>query len=286
MKDFLGGKDPEAWFDEFESLSTFGTLLKAASDGDEEFFGGGRSEIYFLKSAIIMAACLTRTKGYVSKKMATEDIDNRKTATSILVRTYLKLGKKMFESDRGFDAKEAALFVSNEADIEMAEKAIAYGKALEGSSEFDNNIRVLAHSEELDGKYFGMACAMVGMYQRSVLKAIEAEEKLQQWVQEYMGIENAGPQNFILRVISQTTRPGEFGVSYIYNFKDEKGREATYFSSKDLQLINGSTYEIRASVKKHGFKHGSYKCTYLTRGKKIREVVSSISSQNTSSCSH
>ena len=61
-----------------------------------------------------------------------------------------------------------------------------------------------------------------------------------------------------------------YGISNVYNFKDEAGNEITWFSKVDLQKDIGDVFKLTATVKDHSEYNGR-KQTIITRAKLAKD---------------
>lgn len=61
-----------------------------------------------------------------------------------------------------------------------------------------------------------------------------------------------------------------YGISNVYNFKDEAGNEITWFSKVDLQKDAGDVFKLAATVKDHSEYNGK-KQTIITRARLVKD---------------
>jgi len=132
-------------------------------------------------------------------------------------------------------------------------------------ADFIHNMKVIANSRNIDVRRNGnMAAALFGMF---VKEELRDKNKSKKNPSEYIG--NVGEKvEFVAKLTMQRSFDTQYGTTTMYKFQTDEGNLATWFSSRDLDLITDSYYNIKATVKKQEIsKYSNQKETMITRAK-------------------
>lgn len=269
LVDFLGHKDPHAvaemcsWYSELEVV--------AGADDDFEGGRGGHQDLYRLTWYLEWVALAVRTHGWVSRAAARDAWYKIPTAASAWNLMGASDGQGMTESER---AKFVDDFVRafgykpfpSDDDIATANAAVEWALTLEDKSElndYEHNLLVLARTDIVNHRVDGIAALMVIAYQRATDRAREAA-RTDRTPSVHIGTVGKRSQ-FILKLNRiSTVGGGMYGPTYLHMFEDADGNRAKWFASSDSGMLEGGTYTVKATVKKHDVYEG--KCeTLLSR---------------------
>lgn len=247
LSDFLGGKDAQELARVAELLFSVNEICEGAeSDG---FFGGGRI-VPRVETRLFLAqaAAVIRVDGFMSRRRAMDG----EPVTADGVWSILNPSKKdLDDSDWRKYAFERKI---TEIDEKVAEEVLVWGESLSNKEDYNDflyNCNVVLRSSSVAGKNAGLATAAVASYLREKARLVEAETKRQKTANStHFGAE--GERVFfvatIMDVISTETM---WGSMKIVKLVTDEGNAVTWFGSGSYDLTIGSTYNCKATVKKH-----------------------------------
>lgn len=263
LKDFLGHGDAEylaqlaAWRSEFWDAAGDSGLDDELAD----YMGGGGRARHYIEVARFLphVARSVRERGWISRASA----DERNTLSTADDAAYT------YQPPKGIDpAKLEALPVPTDADREKAAAAVEWAKALAdeqiAGNSFLNNMRVIANEEGVEWKNAGMAAALIIAYDKAMdtIKA-SAQKVPSEWRGE------VGKRDTFKGLKLEAVIPleGVYGVTYIHKFRAQDGALFVWRSSGvSWEDENGKTFDVTATVKKHGEYKGE-KQTEIQRAK-------------------
>lgn len=267
LVDFLGHEDPHAVA---ESCGWFTEIAGCCGDDDDCLGGGGYgsnnvSLVYFL-SFISLAI---RTYGWVSRTRARDMMDVTATANEFWHLERLSHPRES-EDERlaeNFKAKYGYAPIPTDADRELAQAAIAWALALEERGDLNDylhNLLVVARTNVVDFKVTGLAASMIPAYQRATDQLAQREAAAKRAPSQHFGTVGKREVFTLTLVRLIITGGGMYGPSYLHIFEDTSGNRAKWFASSDSGMLEGETYEVKATVKQHGDYQGQQE-TVLTR---------------------
>lgn len=258
LADFLGHRDPAKIAEWLDGLVGLFAVL-SASEEYEGHDGSGWSHHAGLGTVLALAAAAIDQYGWVSKKVARAE-DREATAD--------RVNHELHHRHCQNHAKHAVILA--QAHVDEAEQVVEWARALaerEGTlSDYLHNVTVLARLSVIDLRYLGVAVSMVAAYRREQ-ERLRARERQ---VSQPIGI--VGKREiFTLTLLGSTPIESQWGVTLLYRFEDAVGNRVKYFSSRDLGLTAGETYQVKATVKAHG-EWGGVRETTITRGAVLETV--------------
>lgn len=249
------------------------SLRKNAEENDDGYDGDGRSMSYVMAagsyfSAISFAYALENR--YVSRKQS-EESSTYMEPTADVVRNILNPTSEYsayirHEIEKKPTIPKQAKAIYNQFDT--WKRKFDFDSAAEKSprlGEFFHNMKVIANSKNIDIKRNGnMAAALFGMFVREELSDKNKNTKL---ASEYIG--NIGEKvEFNAKLTMQRSFDTQYGTTTMYKFQTDEGSLATWFSSRDLDLITDKIYNVKATVKKQEVSnYSNQKETIITRAK-------------------
>lgn len=256
LQDFTGVNNPFNAANAAECLFEALGACYSASELDDEFEGGGgRGRHYLVVHRYLWnVAALIRVFGFMSRARA-EALSNMSTAEHAYT-IYHKLGQSVREAE-----KAGAL--PNEDDVETVNAALEWAAGLSNGqcSDFEHSLSVIAKSATIPEKLRGIAACVVSSY-------LKAQERLKEMEIERLNSSHFGEvgkrMNFEASLVFMKTLDGMYGTTYMHKFITADGNVAVWFGSKDLDLKEGETTKLRATVKKHDERNG-VKQTVITR---------------------
>lgn len=248
LKDFIGSENPQAIARFLQDVRDF-----IEGCGREGGFVGDRiTPRYDLNDFMGTAAAVVRENGYVSRRQAEEQQRER---TSDLVRSdyFNRLERKSFNGEQYWTTV-------TDADIELAEKAIAWVQALtekDLESDYLYNLFTVCKSGTLTARQFGIAASAITAYQRA------------EGVDEFLAEkgEKVEVTFTVQQIFSDAT---EYGMSHKHILKASTGHRLVWRTNA-APLEQGKQYSGVFSVKEQReSKYGRE--TWLWRPKDLQEV--------------
>jgi len=251
VADFLGHGDPRRFIKTYEWFAE-------ASDWCERGWAGIRDEreTFSLKAFLAMTNAVIRKYGWVSSGKSYE---TGQTSTAAEVLEQLNPSRRQY-------LKTDQLVDCNENDGEYAEKVIEWTKNIQGTSDYEHNIKTIAHQEYVIRKTWGFAASMIMAYKR----ANEPLERKDRKVSNYFG--NVGDKiNLTLTFKATYSFDSSWGTVHLHRFIDEAtGNIFIWQASRFSYMVEDKTYQVKGTIKKHK-DYKDVKQTILTRCK-VEEV--------------
>lgn len=249
LADFLGGESPAAIIASLQ----LDQLIRDAGGGDEE---GGWSrcagpEGHDALEYLAQVAAVIRIDGWTSRKQVE---GTGRMSTSEIAMSVLSPLAKRTERER---------LAVTPADTERAAAALEYARALEGASDYEQNLRLIAAQPTVTSRHAGILASAISAYERHVGRQIERAQraaapsdhvgKLGEMVELELTIE---------RVID---RESQYGNVHIHVMRDGGGNTIVWRTGT-ARMEPGATRRVRGKVKAHG-EYNGVKQTELTRCK-------------------
>ena len=245
INDFLGGNSPDNILSQAEFLSQLITYMSGMqSDG----FGFGLGKIVFsIERVLAQTVACIRDHGWLSKSKAVESC-SIPTATWVLdnLDPPREFKKFSFVTDEDkVRAKLAAEWVENLTDAEV------------DSSDYLYNIRAIARSGMVDYSTIGFSSSIISAYDRAirVLRKKATSIHIGQLKKREL---------FSLILKHHFVSSGNYGDSHRYIFEDDNGNVVVWKASSPHNLIEGTRYGVKGTVKEHSNYKGIEQ-TILTR---------------------
>lgn len=202
--------------------------------------------------------------GYVSKTKSERAYAEGRCLTTTHNRVWAQFNdRKIKDEDRATVTQE---------DADLAAAIIAWVATLEGTSDYEHNLKVIFAQERFQDRQLGFAVSAIGSYKRHIAWTTEKEIRDREWAIQhadkiahsaYVG-EIKKRELFTLTLLSEKEIGGEWGLSTPYKFATPEGQEVVWFSSGSHNLKVGETYKVKATVKRHDEFKG-IKQTLITR---------------------
>lgn len=251
-------------------------VVGLSGDLDEEAYasGGGKFAIMTREYLGWVAGTVREAGMFVTKRVANESDGSLHATAFAALSFYFDYHYPPKGHDREQRREAAAQRYPTATDWELVEAALAWAAGLTGTSDFDNNLRVVANCPVIGEKHMGTASYIVGGYLRQKARIAEREaeavavaDKLNEWVGE------AGDRLELSVLVTRTYDiDGYYGPSRITTMEDDEGRCYVWFSTGEW-LETGDRVLLRGTVKKHNDYKGR-KQTVLTRcAVREKEVV-------------
>jgi len=245
LRDFLGIDDPKA----IVNRAQFFEELRDIQEDDMISFGSfGYYDMYEI---LTVAAGFIRTKGYVSKTKQQET-------------GYETTGEAVTYSIRGVPGYK---LTPTEDDRAWAKKTVEFFRnAAPFGNDYMDNIRVLMKQDIVMPKHVALITSSVITAQRQLApKPVEKQS-------DFVGEEKQRLKSLELTVDKIIfLGHGAFGASYLHLMKDVNGNVFSWITGNKLEVSEGSTVKLDASVKQHKLYNG-VKQTVLTRARQLEEI--------------
>jgi len=234
--------------------------LRESSQGENS-----HCEMFYLERFMEYAAQVALEHGFVSRAKA----NGRTTTADQAMNEYDlevfpirdKSGNRIQPIEIEQDGKNLAI------------QATEWVESQNPSNDFLNNLKVIFDGKMVDRKKIGYAAAAIVCYLKEVdrLKILN-KEKLS-WIEKCEQSKHFGTAKvrelYTLKLESskRIQIDSEFQDSInLFTFLDEAGNVAIWFTGNDPGFVEGETYQIKATVKRHD-EYNGLKQTILTRCK-------------------
>lgn len=271
LKDFTGHKNPEQLANWANSL--WETLGRAIRDEDDLWPSGkGPETSTYLLDLVSQATAVCRiSKGYV--KAANPGATGNTVRNLMHPPLHGGGSSRDREEERKYYQEERAKYAPTDKDKQFAADAIAWAKALpEGSMDYLWNLRVLAHSEWLDGfRNWGIACSLAHAYcsdlkrQRGIVEAKLVKDAKP--ASAYVGTVGDKLAGILVTITRTRCIESDWGTSVLFVMEDTKGNVYNWFCSGNCgEAQEGDSLTLAGTVKSHK-EYKDEKITVLTRCK-------------------
>lgn len=254
LKDFLGHADPHQMAAIAELSTVVGELAGSCEEVNDGMGGGCRSASYESTDTILRySAVFIRKNGYIK---SSEEGSTKNDVFNLLYPNYRYLSKKALDEVRSLRDEANSQEISD-----LVAKAREWAAGLTGTSEFDNNMRLIERLEYVNMKTVGLACYLVAGYLRSLGIQKEKASKLN----EHFGTVGKRMKGLKLTVVRKFSMDGFYGVTHIHVMEDAEGR-CFKWATGACSLQEGEEVTMDGSVKSHDDYKGRLQ-TVLTRCK-------------------
>ncbi len=254
IADFLGGTSPANVALLF-TLATDCASFGGDADESEGGWGARGPSSWDLVNFVGLVIREINANGWVSRSAA--------QGREVMASADAALDRMLGNPFTGRKAERA-----DEAELATAKAAIEHCANLDGSSDFDHNVRAIASSGSVAHKTAGMAAAIYGVHQRHLEREVARREFAKASADSvHVGTAKAR-LDLTLTVTAVFDAESQFGVTHIHTMVDASGNVFKWFASSE-RLAIGIAYTVRGTVKGHGEYKGR-KETILTRCKAER----------------
>jgi len=224
---------------------------------------------------VLLAGAYLATGKYMSNSKAKEIFNttgNVETSTSELAQHFLEGPSKDDNEheralyDRFVEKKDEAVALGKEAlDWMKAQDWKAFGDQKPEMKNFFDNVAVISKSDTIKLKNIAYLGGGFSMFLRT--KNMAANKKPAGQVSNFVG--KVGEKVSVKAILEKKREfQSDFGVTTLYSFRDESGNAVSWFSSRDIGIEEGKTYNVTGTVKKQEVsKYTRQPETYLTRAK-------------------
>jgi len=232
LADFLRSSDA------VEALRVWTLLYEiriACAEESEGGWGGG-GVVY--ASVIHYVACAVRAialHGWTSRKMAYEHDEMSSTSDD----ASFAAGQIPTMCPREREAwKEAQPTKDN---VEEAIKAVEWAKGLEGSNDYEHNLKVACSLEYVKPKNYGLVASVVMGYRRTVERELAKKRAAERAAASPSTHFGAVKSRYIreLTVTHSKSWENEYGVTVLYVMEDDGGNQFKWFSSNGCWFEDG-----------------------------------------------
>lgn len=168
---------------------------------------------------------------------------------------FISKGKAYHDEDAVSTAERAASVTGarevSDDDVSAAEAALEWAQGMDPEdNDFLLKLNALSHREDISESHTGVLAAIFTAQERAE-EAAEAAENL-----GHIGTEGERQTLEGLTVVSSKVVHSRYGPSTLYNFEDDDGNRAVWFTSSDAELPEGEPVDVVARVKDHGEYRG------------------------------
>ena len=231
VKDYLGNALALSWF-------------KSAGDVFEEFEGytGFGSPLEQVSEILSIAACVVRTRGWVSRTNASI-LD--KTATADLVDFWL--GPAPSKQEEYYEWVKLREGYDITIDQPAAQAALEFAKTLPDTSDWALNLKAVVSQDYFNTqKHLGLVVSLAGVHARSLQK--QAEEAADPVVEEPYG--TVGEKITVeVKVVSSTAFETDYGLTFANTFTGDGHRFKWLTGTRSFE--EGETFTLKGTIKKY-----------------------------------
>lgn len=172
---------------------------------------------------------------------------------------------KVYELQDKIEKKGTFNPVSDENKARVKE-ALDWLFAQEEPSDYLHNVQVVAKQKYIDGKNLGILCSLLPVAYKAINNIKEQAKRVKEEANsEYVGTVGER-KDFVLTFVREAHFDTEFGVTYVYTFKDENGNIFVWKTGNILNLKENDKVTVKGTIKEHNeYKH--VKQTVITRCK-------------------
>lgn len=227
--DFIG-HDPHA-------ATQWLTILWSVFDEMDDFEKSENiTQVYETSKLLEVTAAIIREFGWISKGDATE---NMLESTTHTVSSFL------FGNTPEDQKLRESISVETQ-DIDLVKAMMIWVDDQEANSDYMINVKKIGGARMVGLGSFGIACSIVGIY----IAAMKKLKKTIVFTDEYVG-EIKTRQDMTLTVLFKKYIDGVYGTTTMHKFIDDSGRMVIWFASGFTDLEEGTTYVVKATIKKH-----------------------------------
>jgi hypothetical protein len=243
LKDFLGyHKDPGALARYAAVLLELDTVIREESEGD---YGANGYLAWDLGEFLAYTVESIKAGGWVSRTMACESYDNT-MATADAVLGWLSVRHK--PGTREYRAYQ--LPKPNEetwAEVKAAQEWMAEQDGAD--NDYIHNCQVIQELGCVNYRTAGYAASIMSSYWRAKERDLR-RQTLKAEGTDYVGTVGKR-EDMRLTVLGCHTFEGYYGMTYLYRFATPEGNPVVWFASSEQDLVQGASYKVKATVKKH-----------------------------------
>jgi len=256
IRDFLGHESPEHVA---QMCAYLWSLIKESEEFDG--FGSGIGFSWSVSAAhwMTVTAAIIRTLGWKSRGQVKNESEmgmGGGSATADIANEYVFGKGKSAEQLR----REIPL---TDEDTQTAAESLEWAKQIDPdtTSDYLNNLRVLAKREAFGMGHLGLGSAMVYSYLREKNR-LEEKKRLEQVTGVSEHISEVGKRvEMIVRVIGVYPKESNWGLQTIVKFIANGKDKAVWFASGEPGYKLGEVVKVKATVKKHSEYQGTKETT-------------------------
>jgi hypothetical protein len=224
LVDFTGHKSPEKLVRAAELYGHIQGIMQVVKNG---IVNSQRDLVTTEYAAREVATTILRS-GYVSVK---ESRDNFNLMSSTFVQTRTWWGHACEDW--------------SPAAIDLADKALEWGREIKATSSWQHNVRVIAESPTIEFKHLALLTSLIGVFSNKYFSRNEQSE--------HQGLLGERIPNTLATLVK--TSPAKFGTRHV--FKDSKNNIYVWFKDTDeFENMTGMVFEISGKVRQHSIFGG------------------------------
>lgn len=251
---FLGGKSAA----HIIALLGWSELVTHAGDDGEGGWGGGSvAEVFDLVEYLSWVAGVIRQEGWTPRSAA----NSERAATADLA---LRLLRPPMMDDRTYAADRAACR-PGEVEIQRAQAALAWARALPGASDYERNLGLIAQQPWLVTKHAGILASALSAHTRALGREVEYRRSAEpSMVSVHVGTVGARLEIEVTldKVVEMTSDYGPLNILVLHDATHNR----LVWKTGTRSGMPGDVLKLKGTVKAHTEYRGE-KQTELTRCK-------------------
>lgn len=234
---FLGGKSAAAII---ASLA-FERIIREIGEGDGGMSNG--PELYDPSALLAQTAACVRVCGWVSKGQARDREGLEATADLVL---FLVNPRPTHPQGAQRHREMSEKCAVTDADVAHATNALAWAKSLDGASDYERNLSLVAAQETIERSHVGILASAISGYNRHIGKLAE---KASRPTSAHVG--EVGKRIDLVVTVERTFNVDtDYGVLVINTMRTDEGAIVVWKTGKAVGTV-GTRIALRGTVKRH-----------------------------------
>jgi len=259
-----------------EMFAFYASIVDLFAEEEISFGGGyhGEKMLYKVEDVLLYVSECINYLGYVKKYDEYGERNPYATVHSarlLYENDFYKSQLSKYEKEEIYKLQEkiekkGTFNPSSDENKARVKEALDWLFAQENPSDYIHNVQVIAKQEYIEWKNFGLLCSLLPVAYKAINSIKEQAKRVKEEANsEYVGTVGER-KDFVLTFVREAYFDSEFGVTYVYTFKDENGNIFVWKTSNILNLKENEQVTIKGTIKAHNeYKH--VKQTVITRCK-------------------
>lgn len=255
LEAFLGGKSPAT----IVAMLGYDKIVRdAGGDEDGGWGGGSEARVFDHLEFLSWTAAVIRKNGWMSRSAARDSYVPKLSTSDVVLRLMVR----PFGDDTAWKEGRAE-YAPTDEDKARAEAAFTWAKELHGSTDYEQNLALVARQSVLSYSHAGIMASAIPSHTKALGREIERARKAQNPSQHVGAVGDKLELELTLeRVVEMST---QWGASNILCMRDDAGNLLVWKTGA-AGGTPGDRIKLTGKVKKHSEFRGELQ-TELTRCK-------------------
>lgn len=269
VKDYTRGLSAE--------MFAFYASIKSLFEEESRAFGGGfigQKMFYDVNDLLLYVSEAINHFGYTKKY---DEYGERNPYATLTVVELLyeydhyrsSLNKYELEKIHNIQDRMKGEFIpDSETNRERVKEALDWLNSQNEPNDYIHNLQVVTRHTYIDWKNIGLVCSFLPVAYKAINNIKEREKRVnEESKSEYVG--TVGERtNFVLTYVREAHFNTDFGVTYVYTFKDENGNVIVWKTGNVFDFKENEEVTLKGTIKEHS-EYRNIKQTVLTRCKVV-----------------